>query len=335
MLYLSPAGQRVAALAAVCLLVAPLPVTAQTFESVGNRAQGMGGAFVAVADDASMTWWNPAGVANGGQLSALFERGQWTDPSMHPPAGPAVRNQDTGFAIALPGFGLSYYRVYLSNVRPIRPVGPGEGVAQAGLSKLALSQYGFTTGQSIGPGLTIATTLKLVRVGVADTVSVGGDALDRADSVNVPVETKADIDMGALATLGPLRLGFTLKHLSEPDFQTAGGPFVLQRQSRLGASFRSGSPAGGTGLTVAFDSDLNTTPTLFGDVRHVAVGAEGRFRRWMAVRGGYSANTIGDARPSWSGGASIGASGFFLDGMLTFGRDESKDGWNIGVRLAL
>ena len=29
---------------------------------VGARARGMGGAFVAVADDASATWWNPAGL---------------------------------------------------------------------------------------------------------------------------------------------------------------------------------------------------------------------------------------------------------------------------------
>ena len=33
--------------------------SAQTIETVGERALGMGGAFVAVADDSSATWWNP------------------------------------------------------------------------------------------------------------------------------------------------------------------------------------------------------------------------------------------------------------------------------------
>jgi hypothetical protein len=38
---------------------------AQTIETVGERALGMGGAFVAVADDSSGTWWNPAALATG------------------------------------------------------------------------------------------------------------------------------------------------------------------------------------------------------------------------------------------------------------------------------
>lgn len=335
-LHLAAARQRLLALAALSLLVAPEPAAAQIFESVGNRAQGMGGAFVAVADDATMSWWNPAGVAIAGQLSAVFERGQWTDPSVYPPStGPAMRNTDTGFALALPGFGLSYYRVNLSELRPSVATGPDGDGSQAVLRKFALSQYGATTGQSIGGTFTIASTAKLVRVGEVSAVSQGGDGLDNADGLDVPVETKGDLDFGAMAALGPIRLGVTVKHLFEPEFESVGGPIVLERQARLGAAFRAGAPGAGTGLTVAFDSDLTRTRTLFGDVRHIAVGAEGRLRSWLGARGGFSSNTVGEARPSWSGGLSLGVSGFFVDGALTFGKDKSKEGWNIGVRLAL
>jgi len=40
------------------------PTFAQPSDLVGTRARGMGGAFVAVADDASATWWNAAGIPN-------------------------------------------------------------------------------------------------------------------------------------------------------------------------------------------------------------------------------------------------------------------------------
>src|SRR5687768_8543679 len=53
---------------AVCLLIgaSASTVSAQhVFESVGERALGMGGAFVAVADDATAVHWNPAGLVSG------------------------------------------------------------------------------------------------------------------------------------------------------------------------------------------------------------------------------------------------------------------------------
>ena len=46
---------RRAALAAALVVVSATRAGAQIYESVGIRAQGMGGAFVAVADDASAT----------------------------------------------------------------------------------------------------------------------------------------------------------------------------------------------------------------------------------------------------------------------------------------
>lgn len=55
---------------AISLFLAPIPYAAESgFQSVlsghemGVRAMGMGGAFVAVADDGSASYWNPAGLA--------------------------------------------------------------------------------------------------------------------------------------------------------------------------------------------------------------------------------------------------------------------------------
>src|SRR6478752_2017533 len=56
------------------LLAAPAAARAQPEPPVGVRAAGMGGAFVAVADDATAVHWNPAGLATGSFFSLVIDR---------------------------------------------------------------------------------------------------------------------------------------------------------------------------------------------------------------------------------------------------------------------
>src|SRR5213593_698647 len=56
------------------------PAEAQSAEAIGVRAQGMGGAFTAVADDATATWWNPAGLAAGAYFNLILEAGSQREP---------------------------------------------------------------------------------------------------------------------------------------------------------------------------------------------------------------------------------------------------------------
>src|SRR6185295_3411713 len=105
----------------VCLvsfvLLTPSLLSAQIYESIGTRAQGMGGAFVAVADDASTTWWNPAGLILT-YFSAVLEQSETDLPADAPPGGPASRTQPRSFAVAFPALGLSYYRMRISEIAP-------------------------------------------------------------------------------------------------------------------------------------------------------------------------------------------------------------------------
>src|SRR5260221_7138725 len=107
---------------AILLLLIPVRAGAQIYESVGIRAQGMGGAFVAVADDATATWWNPAGLAGGAYFNALVEYGAADDPRVTTDAAgervPSWRSTTRGLAIAYPALGLSYYRIRVSQMRP-------------------------------------------------------------------------------------------------------------------------------------------------------------------------------------------------------------------------
>ncbi|MCB2210636.1 PorV/PorQ family protein [bacterium] len=78
------------ALLAVVLLaglIAPEPVFAQNKVGttaapfltigIGTRPQAMGGAFVAVADDANALYWNPAGLGNLNQMEMLLVHSTW------------------------------------------------------------------------------------------------------------------------------------------------------------------------------------------------------------------------------------------------------------------
>ena len=50
---------------------------------VGSRALGMGGAFVAVADDGTASYWNPAGLGNLSKHQVLFSHVQMFDNLAH------------------------------------------------------------------------------------------------------------------------------------------------------------------------------------------------------------------------------------------------------------
>ena len=66
------------------------PASAQhIFESVGERALGMAGAFVAVADDSTAVYWNPSGLVHGQPLGATigWHRSRFGNPDAAPHPG--------------------------------------------------------------------------------------------------------------------------------------------------------------------------------------------------------------------------------------------------------
>ena len=116
-----------AGLLAALLCGAVSGASAQTFESVGVRAQGLGGAFVAVADDATASWWNPAGLATGAYLSSIVEHVTPHNPGESPGRRPRIRTAAGDFAVSFPALGLSYYRLRVSEI-----AGPGSTVTAPG-----------------------------------------------------------------------------------------------------------------------------------------------------------------------------------------------------------
>ena len=326
---------------ATLLLSLSSNASAQIYEVVGTRAQGMGGAFVAVADDATATWWNPAGLILS-YFSIVFEHSQIEEPDGGPAEGPAWRAKTGGFAAGFPALGVSYYRLRVSEIAPEVPTAAGTpdrqdlGVAGPRLFTRVTNQFGATVGQSLGNHLVLASTFKVVRAGQAHSV---GESLDVADDLDVAVDSTADLDIGVLVLVGPVRLGGSVKHLWEPtvgEVEGAAG-FVLARQARVGAAWMYGQPGAALHLTVAGDADVTRTPTVIGDARHVAAGTEVALpRQHLTLRGGLSWNTVGDLSRSASAGVSIGLShGFYFDAARTYGTDRSRKGWSAGFRLTI
>jgi hypothetical protein len=316
----------------VVFLLLAAPAHGQTLEDVGTRAQGMGGAFVAVADDATATWWNPAGIATGAYFSMIVERGQTTQPANPTQDGPAWRTSGSNYAVVFPALGFSYYRLRISEIRPPSSTGSTVGV---GLRSIVARQFGVTIGQTIVKNVVIGATLNLVRGGVSESTSTGSHPLDDADNLAVSTQTRGDIDLGAMVTSQDIRLGFILKHANEPSFSSGGSQFVLERQARAGIALLGGPHGPLNAVTLAFDADLTKTHTATGRAQYIAGGLETWLgKRRLGLRGGVSHNLAEPVGTAASAGASLSVrSGLYFDGALTFGNDKARDGWDVSLRV--
>ena len=314
----------------------PAPAAAQTIESVGTRAAGMGGAFVAVADDASAVYWNPAGLALGGAFfSLVLDTGRSeADPDGILAAG---KQSSTLVSLATLPLGVSYYRSSLTRVSAAAalPLAPAPRY-----ERLVTHHAGLTVVQSVTQQLAIASTLKAVR-GVAasgvllDGGSTGlGDLIDRDPVLPGRATTRVTADFGAMARLGTTRLGLTVRNITEPDFDTAqGGTIELERQSRAGIAY-----LGLTGIILAADVDLEKARGPLGDVRNVAGGAELRLTPRALARAGLRFNTLSDqpggrAPVGTIGGSFLTVRSIFVDGQVTVGSAAGDRGWGIAARI--
>ena len=330
----------------VSLVTSVSRASAQPADVIGTRAQGMAGAFTAVADDATASWWNPAGMAGGAYFNALLESGTHREPptdrtSAGDPQS-AWRADTRSLAVAYPALALSYYRLRISEIQPQPSTGAAPGVRQEGgateirLRSMVLEQFGASVGQSLGSHLVVGSTFKLLHGGaVSDVQGAGTGSLDGAASLDPPSETHVGLDVGAMAVLGRARIGVMVRNVTDTRFGSGTDAFTLSRQARVGAALSSGSRGVIGSATLAIDADLNTMTTVFGEERRVAAGGEAwTSARTIGVRAGVSVNTLAAHRTAVSGGLSAALKkGLYADGELTGGTDQGRRGWGAGLRV--
>lgn len=298
----------ISAFVVLLFLTLPPSLSAQTFAGIGTRAEGMGGAFVAVADDASAIYWNPAGIASG----ATFDL-----------QGSVAKGSTVFVGAATPVLGLGFYRTHQEHLLPT--VSPSDGRQNGGsgdvrVGTLTTSNVGVTVVQTIVPGLVIGSTTRLV---------VGG--LETFQS-----RTTVDIDAGAMVSAWDVRFGLTARNILEPEFEAAPDPVRMKRQFRVGAGYAPRSlPTGVHGpFSLAVDADLTTTPSIFGDKRGAAVGGEYWVAGLIGVRAGIRWSTLGDSIRAFSGGLTVRLTrSTYAEGQVTKSDESEAKLWNIGGRL--
>ena len=104
---------------------------------------------------------------------------------------------------------------------------------------------------------------------VSQAQGAGTASLDAAKELDPSGETKAGLDVGAMAVLGRIRIGVMVRNLNELEFGSGVDAFRLTRQARAGVAVSSGTRGIIGTATVAVDADLTTTATVLGDERRL------------------------------------------------------------------
>ena len=148
---------------------------------VGARALGMGGAFTAIADDATASYWNPAGLTKIENIEATFMYS----------ANMTVDRQLNYFGYAqwlgVGGLGVSWINAGMGDMEQRDPLGNLIGSEDTGDNAIMLS-YGMEVGT-----LSLGASAKFLHQNVMDTQSETGFGLDFGGIFNVSDNVAAGV----------------------------------------------------------------------------------------------------------------------------------------------
>jgi hypothetical protein len=266
--------KRLIALAGIAALLVPGVASADIFEKVGTfggqflkigvgaRAAGMGGAYVAMADDATSVFWNAAGIARveEGKSQISLNHANWPAELSFDQVGYVFHMKQIPGAFSVHARALSMKP--MEETTAYQPFGTGR-TFDAGMMTA-----GLTYARSFTDKFSAGVTLNMIHTGLAD----------------LSQQTFA-VDVGTLYDVGAagMKIGMAISNIgSEEKF--------IEREARIPSIFRVGTTAtlySATNQKLTGSFEFSHPPD---NSERVNVGAEYAFRQYLFLRGGYSFN---------------------------------------------
>lgn len=240
---------------------------------VGGRATAMGDAFVAIADDASALFWNPAGLVFSKQDEVMFSHNKWVADISQEFLGAFYRFSSNDV------FGISLTSLHMEDMKVTNEVNP------------------FGTGQYFSYG-DIALTLTYSRK-MTEQFSFGGSIRYVEETLDLLKMRGILIDIGTMywTGLGTTRFAVTITNFGNelaPDGEVKlwGDRTVNEWQSfspptmfRIGFAFE---PWQTESNRVTASVQLNHPND---NSENVSIGAEYSYNEILNLRGGYKVNS--------------------------------------------
>ena len=232
---------------------------------VGARAEGMGGAFVAVSDDASAVYWNAAGIArvDPAKSQLILNHAQWVADLQLEHVGYVFHTKKIPGAFALHARALTMKpMVETTAYQPDPVVGTGR-TFDAGMMTV-----GLTYARSFTDKFSAGVTANFVHEGLAELS-----------------QQSYAFDIGTLYDVGTLgmKIGMSISNIGQ-DIT------FIEKAGRIPTIFRVGTSVdviktANQRLIGAFD--FSHPPD---NSEHLNVGGEYQFKNYLYLRGGYNIN---------------------------------------------
>lgn len=240
---------------------------------VGGKATGMGDAFIAVADDASALYWNPAGIVFSDQESeVMFSHNEWIADIKHEYLGAYFKFS------ANDAVGISLVSLHMEDMPVTTEVMP------------------FGTGQYFSVS-DIAITITYARK-MTEQFSFGGSIRYVEQTLDVLKMRGIMIDLGTMYWTG---LGSTRFSVAITNFGNEMSPDgeVLLWGKRTNSEWQSFSPPTMFRIGFAFEPLQTSMNRITASIQlnhpndnseNVSLGAEYSFKEFVFFRSGYKFN---------------------------------------------